>query len=334
MQNSALKKLEISESNMTLWSRLGTRAVYGAAIQELASCNEDLMVLTADTSTSAGLDRFRKSYPEKYIDVGISEQNLIGIASGLASEGWVVIASTFSPFITMRCLEQIKVMVAYNRSSVKFVGLASGVVLGDLGYTHCSIEDISVIRSIPGIIIISPADCTELVKALPQILTSENPVYLRLTGSSPMPRVYLEDYEFKIGEPVILRKGGNIAILAIGSMVSTALEVGKILESYGVETTIINVHTIMPCNITWVDKYLRDFALIATIEEHSISGGLGTAVLEALNEVGIMTQLIKFGLPHLYGQSGNYEFMLTSAKLNPVEICEVLKAKILHKEEF
>ena len=327
MQINALKKLEISESNMNLWSKLGTRAVYGAVIQELASCNENLIILTADTSTSAGLDRFRKTYPDKYIDVGISEQNLIGVASGLAAEGWAVIASTFSPFITLRCLEQIKVLVSYNKSSVKLVGLASGVVLGDLGYTHCSIEDISVIRSIPGITIVSPADCTELVKALPQILASEEPIYLRLTGGSPMPRVYFQDYEYKIGEPVVLRDGSNIAILAIGSTVSMALEVGKLLESSGINATVINVHTILPNNVAWTNRYLRNYRLIATIEEHSTQGGLGTAVLEALSEVGVMSRLLRFGLPHSYGSSGNYEFMLKSAKLTPVDITEVLKSQ-------
>ena len=328
------KKLEITNTNMTLWSKLGTRALYGTILYELGMSKLDFLVLTADTSTSAGLDRFRRSFPEFFIDVGLSEQNLIGVAAGLALEGWTVIASTFSPFITLRCLEQIKVQIAYNKSAVKFVGLASGVVLGDLGYTHCSIEDISVIRSIPGITIISPADCTELVKALPQILASKNPIYLRLTGSSTMNRVYYDDYDFNIGTPVILRDGGNIAILAIGSAVHIALDVSKILEKNGLNACVMNIHTILPNNDEWVNQYLQNFEFIVTIEEHSVQGGLGTAVLESVNFNGIKTQIFKYGLPHAYSHSGNYEFMLKKAKLTPEDIGIDLLTKIKLKNNL
>jgi len=158
--------MQITKRNIKSWSRIGSRATFGLAALELGESIDNLLILTADTSTSAGLDRFKKIYPDKFLDVGIAEQNMMGIAAGLASEGVQVITSTFGPFQTMRCCEQIKVNLGYMQQKVCMVGLASGVALGTLGYTHCCIEDLSIMRSIPGITVISPADCVETVKAL------------------------------------------------------------------------------------------------------------------------------------------------------------------------
>ena len=156
----------INERNIKIWSTIGERATVGIAALELARTIDNLMVLTCDVSTSAGLDRYRKTYPEKYLDLGIAEQNMIGVAAGLASENFNVITTTFAPFQTMRCCEQIKVNLGYMRQKICMVGIASGLALGTLGYTHCCIEDIGTLRSIPGITIISPADSLETVKAL------------------------------------------------------------------------------------------------------------------------------------------------------------------------
>ena len=158
--------LIINDRNIKLWSTIGPRATLGIGALELAKEIENLMVLTCDVSTSAGLDRFRKSFPDKYLDLGIAEQNMIGVAAGLASEDYNVITTTFAPFQTMRCCEQIKVNLGYMSKKVCMVGIASGLVLGNLGYTHCCIEDIGVLRSIPGLYIISPADSLETIKAL------------------------------------------------------------------------------------------------------------------------------------------------------------------------
>ena len=156
----------LNKNNFKIWSKIGMRASFGIIAQEIGSTEKELIILTADVSTSAGLDKFKKKFPEKYLDVGIAEQNLIGIASGLASEGFNIITTTFAPFQTMRCCEQIKVNLGYMKQKICMVGLASGLVLGNLGYTHCCIEDIGVLRSIPNISIISPADSGELAKAL------------------------------------------------------------------------------------------------------------------------------------------------------------------------
>ena len=185
------------EKNIKLWSSLGMRATFGLIAMELAKINSDLMITTSDVSTSAGLDRYRNKYPDQFVDVGIAEQNLIGVSAGLSSEGFKVISTTFAPFQTLRCCEQIKVNLGYMGQKICMVGIASGLALGTLGFTHCCIEDVGILRSIPGITIISPADSLETVKALEKAVKSESPSYIRLTGSSNNPIVYKEDYDYE-----------------------------------------------------------------------------------------------------------------------------------------
>jgi len=192
--------MDINEKSIKIWSTIGSRATLGIAALDLAKEIDNLMVLTCDVSTSAGLDRFRKTYPEKYLDLGIAEQNMIGVAAGLASENFNVITTTFAPFQTMRCCEQIKVNIGYMKQKICMVGIASGLALGTFGYTHCCIEDVGILRSIPGITIISPADSLEVVKTVESLSKIETPAYVRLTGGLNNPIVYKEDYDFSLGK--------------------------------------------------------------------------------------------------------------------------------------
>jgi len=256
----------INERNIKIWSTIGSRATLGIAALELAKTIDNLMVLTCDVSTSAGLDRFRKTYPEKYLDLGIAEQNMIGVAAGLASENFNVITTTFAPFQTMRCCEQIKVNLGYMGQKICMVGIASGLSLGTLGYTHCCIEDVGILRSIPGITIISPADSLETVKALQAAVKSENPSYLRLTGSSNNPIVYKEDYKFEIGKSITLKEGKDITIICTGAMVYKCLEVAKILESKNTSSKVVNMHTIKPIDKEAI-KEACNSSLIVSVEE-------------------------------------------------------------------
>ena len=228
----ALKELKligiINDRNIKMWSTIGSRATFGIAALELAK-KRNLMMLTCDVSTSAGLDRYRKTFPEKYLDLGIAEQNMIGVASGLSSEGFNVVTTTFAPFQTIRCGEQIKVNIGYMKQKVCMVGIGSGLALGTLGYTHCCIEDIGVLRSIPEISIISPADSLETVKALDAAIKSDKSCYIRLTGLNN-PIVYEKDYKFEIGKSIKLREGKDLTIFCSGSMVSNSLLAAKILE--------------------------------------------------------------------------------------------------------
>ena len=192
--------IKLDASKIKLYSQIGTRATFGLACIELLKKNEKLMVCTADVSTSAGLDRFRKTYPNNYLDLGIAEQNMVGVGAGLSSEGFNVLATTFAPFQTLRCCEQIKVNAGYMKQKLCMVGLASGLALGNLGFTHCCIEDIGILRSIPNIQIVSPADSFETIKALNAAVNSKKSTYIRLTGSANNPIIYNQDYNFEIGK--------------------------------------------------------------------------------------------------------------------------------------
>ena len=296
-------------SKIKNYSRIGSRATFGLVALELANEFENLMILTSDVSTSAGLDRYRNSFSNKYLEVGIAEQNLIGIASGMASEGFITYTTTFSPFQTLRCCEQIKINLGYMKHKVCLVGLASGVVLGNLGYSHCSIEDISIMRSIPNITVVSPADCFETSKAIKSFVTHDSPMYIRLTGGSNNQPVYNKDYKFKIGKNVVLKKGDDITIFATGTMVYESLITSLMLEKKGISAAVINVHTIKPLDKKNIFRYSKGKKLVVTVEEHSTIGGLGSAIAEQLITKDNMPRQVFLGLQDNYNMTGSYNYV-------------------------
>ena len=313
--------MNINEKNIKIWSTIGARATIGIAALDLAKEIDNLMVLTCDVSTSAGLDRFRKTCPDKYLDLGIAEQNMIGVAAGLASENFNVITTTFAPFQTMRCCEQIKVNLGYMGQKICMVGIASGLALGTLGYTHCCIEDVGILRSIPGIIIISPADSLETVKALETAVKSEAPTYLRLTGSSNNPIIYNQDYEFKIGKSITLREGIDITIFCAGAMVHKSLEAAKILESKNISSKVVNMHTIKPIDKVAIEEACNS-KLIVSVEEHNIIGGLGSAIAEHKSSLKKSPKQLFLGIKDTYSKGGNYKFLQEKHRLTPEKIVE------------
>jgi len=312
--------MKINAATMKMWSRIGSRASYGIAALELGNKYDDLIVLSGDTSTSAGLDRFKKIYPDKYLEVGIAEQNMIGIAAGLASEGQQVFTSTFSPFQTMRCCEQIRVNLGYMNNKVNMVGLASGLVLGVLGYTHCCIEDVSIMRSIPGITVISPADCGATVKATLAAIEHKQSVYIRLTGGAPNAAVYNDDFDFTIGKANVLREGKDIAIIACGTMVFKSMEAADLLKLEKIGCSVIDMHTIKPIDVEIIQYLANTRKLIVTVEEHSVIGGLGSAVSECLSTMNQKPPLLSIGIPDEYGPAGSYENLLKKKLLLPEQI--------------
>ena len=315
----------INERNIKMWSTIGQRATFGIAALELAKEMSDLMVLTCDVSTSAGLDRFRKTFPDKYLDIGIAEQNMIGVAAGLSSEGYNVITTTFAPFQTMRCCEQIKVNIGYMKQKVCMVGIGSGLALGTLGYTHCCIEDIGSLRSIPGIDIISPADSLETVKALEASVKSNNSTYIRLTGASNNPIIYDKDYEFEIGKSIELKKGKDVTIFCNGSVANNCLEAAKILESKKISTKVINMHTIKPIDKKAIDDSC-DSKLIVSVEEHNIFGGLGSSIAEYKATLKSSPKQLFIGINDKYSKGGSYKFLQEKHGLTYEKIVnEILK---------
>tara|TARA_B100000035_G_scaffold239218_1_gene207505 strand:+ start:243 stop:1217 length:975 start_codon:yes stop_codon:yes gene_type:complete len=320
--------MKFNPSMIKMWSRIGSRASFGMAALELAKIHQNLIIISGDTSTSAGLERFKNNFPDKYLEVGIAEQNMMGIAAGLSSEGHRVITTTFAPFQTMRCCEQIKVNLGYMKNKVVMVGLASGLSLGILGYTHCSIEDIGVLRSIPGITIISPADSASTIKATFKAIEYDESIYMRLTGAVPNPPVYADNFDFIIGKSnVIIDHGNDIAIIACGSMVYNALEASKLLKNKQIQTTVIDMHTIKPVDEKALDRISKDFKLIVTVEEHNVIGGLGSAVAEYISGISLSPPLLKIGIEDSYGDAGNYQTLLNEKKLMPHQIFELIVTK-------
>jgi transketolase len=300
--NSIIKKTNF-------YSSIGMRASFGMIMLDLVKKNKNLIMLTSDVSTSAGLDRFKSQYKNNYLEIGISEQNMIGVAAGLSNEGFQVFTSSFSPFQTLRCLEQIKVNLGYMRIKICMIGLSSGIVLGNLGYTHCSIEDIGVLRSIPNLDILSPCDGLELEKCLYSIKNSINSTYIRLTGGSPLKKIYHKNYGFKIGEPVKVKDGKKIIIFSSGAIISEVMDAIEMLKSKNISPTVINVHSIKPINKKKILYFLKKNKFALTVEEHNIIGGLGTAISEIAAESGISTRIYKLGIDDSYTKSGDYQYL-------------------------
>jgi len=308
---------------------LGKRGTFGTAFTELAPVDKKVIAMSADFTRSSGLERFCKAYPEKFINVGIAEQNLIGMASGLASEGYNVFVTSFAAFIATRSYEQVKIHCGYMKHNIKVVGLASGFGVQQQGNTHYGLDDICLMRSIPGLTIISPADSTEVVKATEALLKYEGPVYLRLCGEANDPMVYTTDFDFEIGKAITLREGSDVTIVATGTMVAQSLKAAKLLAEYGISCTIINLHTIMPLDNNTINKYCHDCKLIVTVEEGFISGGMGVAVVECLAQTGKpIPQILILGLSD-FPHAGSYKYMLAQTGLDGEHIAERIKERLL-----
>ncbi len=317
--------MKLDNSKVKLYSQIGTRATFGLACIELLKKYENLMVCTADVSTSAGLDRFRKKYPNNYIDVGIAEQNLIGVATGLSELNFKVITTTFSPFQALRCLEQIKVNLGYMQNKVVMVGLASGLVLGSLGFTHASIEDVGALRSIPNLNLICPSDSGEVVKALDKALENKNSTYIRLTGGSNNTIINQDDYDFEIGKSIELKKGHKVCIISNGQILSECLAAANKLDEINISTSVINMHTIKPIDEKKIFEISKKYKLVVSVEEHNVIGGLGSAVAEQLIKIENSPPQALIGIQDYYEKGGNYFYLKNKYSISSEKIFEKIK---------
>ena len=275
--------IEITPRNIRTWSMLGQRGTaFTMALPDIASDRKDVMVLTADLSLLSGLERFKETYPKQFLDIGIAEQNMIGVAAGLAKEGNCVFATTYATFISMRSYEQIRNNLGVMGFNVKVIGSSAGVAMGTSGNCHHSIEDLALMRVIPDMQVISPADGLETIKVIQAISKSKSPAYVRLTGNLNCPVVYKEDYEFQIGKGNVLKEGKDIAIIATGTLVAEALKVSELLNEHEIYPTVVDMHTIKPLDEELIRNLSDSHSVIYTLEEHSIIGGLGGAVAECL----------------------------------------------------
>ena len=304
-----------------------TREAYGEALVELGKINKDVVVLDADLSGSTKTSSFKKVFPERHINVGIAEADLVGTAAGLATCGRTVFASTFAMFEAGRAFEQIRNTVAYPKLNVKLAPTHAGISVGEDGGSHQSVEDIALMRSIPGMVVLSPADATETKKMVFAAAGYDGPVYIRM-GRLGVPVIFDEEtYDFQIGIANTLRDGKDVTIAATGLLTYEALKAAEELEKEGISVRVINVGTIKPLDGETILKAAQETKFIVTAEEHSVIGGLGSAVSEFLSEVH-PTKVKKVGIYDQFGQSGTGNELLEKYELTSKKLISVIKENL------
>lgn len=302
---------------------IATRDAYGQALVELSK-NEKIVVLDADLAKATKTIEFKKVCPERFFDMGICEQDMMGTAAGFAASGKIPFASTFAVFAAGRALDQIRNSIAYPKLNVKIAATHAGVTVGEDGGTHQAIEDIALMRSIPNMVVISPSDGVEAKEAVLAAAKYYGPVYIRL-GRAATKTIHDENYKYEIGKGEILKEGKDVAIIATGIMVAKALEACDKLKAEGINATVVNIHTIKPLDKDLIVKVAKETGKVVTAEEHSVIGGLGSAVCEVLSqEMPTKTKLI--GLNDVFGQSGKPKDLLEHYKLTVENIIETVKS--------
>lgn len=279
-----------------------TREGYGAALVKLGDKYDNLIVMDADLAAATKTGMFKKAFPDKFYDTGIAESNMIGVAAGLAATGHIVFASSFAMFAAGRAFEQVRNSIGYTHLNVKIGATHAGISVGEDGASHQCCEDIALMRTIPGMVILNPADDVEAEKAVFAAAEYEGPVYLRF-GRLAVPRIFDEDYKFEIGKGVELTEGNDVAIIATGLMVNEALMAAEELKKEGINARVINMATIKPLDNDIVIKAAKETGAIVTAEEHNIIGGLGGAVSEVICE-NYPVPVVKLGVEDTFGRSG------------------------------
>lgn len=314
--------MEIKKSEITRWEAMGPRAAFGMAILKLYEEEPDFFVMSADLGSSSGLTRFYSKYPDAFVNVGIAEQNLIGVAAGLAKDGTPVFATSFAPFISMRASEQIRMNMGYMSLNIKAVGLGSGLAMNTLGASHFGLEDIAIMRTIPGMTVLCPSDGLQIVKCVEASKHYDGPVYIRLSGGADI--IYADDFNYEIGRSITLKKGEDIAFIAAGSIVSQTLKAAGLLEDEGITCTVVDMHTVKPLDKDILNS-LMGYKLIVTVEEHNIFGGLGSAVAEYYACKKERPRQLMIGVNDFYPHPGSYEYLLNECGLSPEKIVERVK---------
>ena len=301
---------------------IATRDAYGEALKELAA-NEKIVVLDADLAKATKSIEFKKVAEERFFDMGISEADMIGTAAGLATCGKIPFASTFAMFAAGRAFEQIRNSVAYPNLNVKIAVTHAGVTVGEDGGSHQAIEDIALMRAIPNMVVLNPSDAVETKKAIFAAADYYGPVYIRL-GRLATPVIHDEGYNFKIGKGEVLCHGKDVVIIATGLMVAKSLDAAKELSKEGIEATVVNICTIKPLDEELIINLAKNIGKVVTVEEHSIIGGLGSAVAEVLSE-RCPTKLKRIGIEDKFGQSGTPDILLEHYNLTTDYIIKVVK---------
>lgn len=303
--------------------KIATRAAYGDALVELGAKNDKVVVLDADLSHATMTMKFARAYPDRFFNAGIAEANMVDMGAGLSTMGLIPFCSTFAMFGAGRAYEQVRNTIAYPKFNVKLCMTHAGVSVGEDGGSHQCVEDLALMRVIPGMTVIVPADASETRKAVLALSEFQGPAYLRLCRlASP---VFEEEHPFEIGKAVVLREGTDVAVFACGLMVSESLEAAKLLEKDGISAAVINVHTIKPIDAACVTEWAQKCGKVVTVEEHSVIGGLGDAVADVLMGK-VACGFRKIGINDQFGQSGKANEVLREYGLTADQIAASIKA--------
>ena len=313
-------------------SRLASRGVFGKALTDIEPEMPDLKVVVADVASSARVQEIERSAPSKFVNVGIAEQNMVGIAAGLASCGKTVFVSSFTPFASMRCFEMLRSQVGYMNLNVKVAALMSGMANGTVGNTHYGLEDIALMRTIPNMTILCPCDPFETYKATLAAARLKGPVYLRLTGVNGFAPVYKTEFDFTVGKGIVVQEGRDVALIATGTMVSECLRAARGLVKSGITPTVVDMHTIKPLDTELLDSLFATHKLIVTVEEHFTTGGLGGAIAEYKADKPSTPRQIMIGVPNEFQKVGSYAYMLEKCGLTAQKIAVLVgsNSEILH----
>lgn len=310
--------------------KIATRESYGNALAELGE-KYDIVVLDADLSKSTKTEVFKKKFPDRFINMGIAEQNMMSTAAGLASCGKIVFASSFAMFAAGRAFEQIRNSIAYPNLNVKIGATHAGISVGEDGATHQCLEDIGIMRTIPNMVIINPADDVEARASVKAAADHNGPVYLRF-GRLGVPVIYGDDYKFELGKGVTLKDGSDVTIFATGLMVEASLSAAEALSEQGISARVVNIHTIKPIDREIIVNAARETGAVVTCEEHNIIGGLGSAVAEVLCEE-YPVPMVRVGVKDCFGKSGVPAQLLKDYGLTAEDVAEAAKKAMAKKNK-
>lgn len=307
------------------------REVFGETLSTLADEFTNLLVLDGDLANSTRADIFAEKQPDKFLQMGIAEQNLMGVAAGLATVGFIPFISTFAVFAVKRSLDQVRVVVAQPGLNVKITGGYSGLLTGKTGKTHQAVEDLAVMRAMPHMTVVVPGDCVELRQVLRAASLYDGPMYIRLTRD-PSPNIFSDGYKFELGKAVTVREGGDLTIISTGVETVRALEAASLLAAEGIEAYVLHVPTLKPLDDAAIVEAARRTGLVLTAEDHSIIGGLGSAVAEVLGEQ-YPVLMKRVGMQDTYGESAPDEALLEKYGLAPHHIAEAAKELLARKQK-
>jgi transketolase len=294
------------------------RKTFGEAVVEAAEINPDVVVLSADSSSGSGLGDFRKKFPDRHFEFGIMEQGVTGFASGLATTGKIPVFAAIAPFVTARNFEMFRNDLGYMNQNAKIVGRSAGLTYDQLGSTHHSIDDVAIIRTIPGVTVINPGDPVTIKKAVHAMIKHVGPCYMKI-GSPAMPVLYEENVDFTLGKGIVIKEGHDVALIGTGTVLSKAVAASKLLEEAGVSVRLIDMHTIKPLDRDLVLSAARDTGKIVTVEEHFVTGGLGSAIAELCSQE-YPVQIKMIGIGDNFASNGPYEELLRKYGFQPDQI--------------